>query len=243
MLTVDETKKKEEEKRNIVTISKGDVDGPTQLLKSTSIETVEVKRSCKDGKSLTIGRSVKDADNKVGQPQAKLFGIFNTTKDVFSVRPLVKMKSVHINSVKESSFNKHPKVKVSQRPFEFNEYLSTLHRRMYAFLLNVVYLMIDSSAFGSEWDFDEAMDGIFIYDHNFAVKWGYVFGRKERIFTKLIVENIESILINALRDQVTNSNSGKSSLECVSYMNPDKNKEVAEMIPKDFSVCAPIEYV
>uniref|UniRef100_A0AC35TU34 Beta-1,3-endoglucanase n=1 Tax=Rhabditophanes sp. KR3021 TaxID=114890 RepID=A0AC35TU34_9BILA len=74
------------------------------------------------------------------------------------------------------------------------------------------------------------------YHYNFGVKWGYVFDRKERVFHKLvkagkpltiikktypskrIADNIEYILMNALRAQVTNAESGKPSLQCASYM-------------------------
>uniref|UniRef100_A0AC35TVJ0 P53 and DNA damage-regulated protein 1 n=1 Tax=Rhabditophanes sp. KR3021 TaxID=114890 RepID=A0AC35TVJ0_9BILA len=130
---MDQSKKIDDIKRKIGKVSNDEVNSLLQLLESTSIEAEKVKRSCKDDESLTFGRS-----DEVSQPSGKAFSFYDktSTKDIVSsgAPVYVKMNSAVVAKFMENSLKKHPKVKVSERPFEFSESLSTLHGSMYKFL-------------------------------------------------------------------------------------------------------------
>uniref|UniRef100_A0AC35UI66 Uncharacterized protein n=1 Tax=Rhabditophanes sp. KR3021 TaxID=114890 RepID=A0AC35UI66_9BILA len=67
--------------------------------------------------------------------------------------------------------------------------------------------------------------------------------KRKKYQSKEIAENVEAILINSLRSQLTNSSSGKVSLDLVLNMNPQVNSQVAQLILKDFSECGYEEYI
>uniref|UniRef100_A0AC35TR26 DUF1837 domain-containing protein n=1 Tax=Rhabditophanes sp. KR3021 TaxID=114890 RepID=A0AC35TR26_9BILA len=94
-----------------------------------------------------------------------------------------------------------------------------------------------------------------------SLKLDFVFDKKEKFLNKLVTaerklvvvkkeypskavaENVESILINAFRPQLSNSDSGKPSLDFVASMNPQVDSQVALIILNDFSKCEYEEHV